>query len=193
MKKEAIREAKAEAVISEEAHAQVVLAQERSMDKKIVLPEDLAECIDNGFDSEIITTEALRKFPALRDMPPRPQVVLGAMALGFSQQYIAKAFGISKQAIGKMQKRYDPHRAYALSPEAKKAFMTRLVESKALDAIGSITQEKLDESSAKDLTVIGKNLNDINMSMNASKHKAKTFSNIDAFLENVEEAEVIEG
>jgi len=120
---------------------------------------------------DVLDSAELSKFPVIKDLEPRIQAQLCAYACGYGTPFIAKMFGISQPAVVKTLNRYDPERMFKIGPDAKKAFITRIVESRMAEAITSITPEKFEASTAKELTGIAKDLATIQANMNQSKHK----------------------
>ena len=148
------------------------------------------------FESDVMALEEISEFPSLRNLSPRDQMIMLATACGYSQQYIAKAYGISQQAIHRVVKKHDPTMSFRITPNAKKAFLTRILEGRTLEALSYITPEKMEVATAKELTDMASKFVNINQSMNQSKHKEVSGSRLDNIMaaieqEGVEEAEIV--
>ena len=120
----------------------------RKRDREVV---QVAEAMGVTLSADIMTLEDLRGFPMLRDMNEKDKAILCLNACGFSQAFIAKAMGVTQQAIFQRLEKCDPERVFSLSPKSKKAFMTRLAESRGLEALAYLSPEKLEDSSANEL------------------------------------------
>mgnify|MGYP003338194640 CR=1 FL=1 len=68
----------------------------RKRDREVV---QVAEAMGVTLSADIMTLEDLRGFPMLRDMNEKDKAILCLNACGFSQAFIAKAMGVTQQAI----------------------------------------------------------------------------------------------
>ena len=141
---------------------------------------------------DVLSLGDLEGFPKLEGMDNRDLAILCLSACGFSQGFIASAIGISQPSVWERMKRSDPNRMFVLSPNAKRAFMTRLAESRGLAALAYITPEKLENSSAKELMGIGKDAVAIAQQLNQSKHREVSASRLDSLMKMVE-SDAIDG
>ncbi len=94
--------------------------------------------------------------PDLSDVPLYAQHILCLLACGWSQKSVAHTVKCEPQTISYYVSRYDPKRAFVLSKEGRRAFLSRLWEARAGEALMAITPQKLDLSSAVDLSNIAR-------------------------------------
>lgn len=151
----------------------------------------VAEALSITFEGDPMSLEEIRNFPTLLDASPKDQGIICMYACGYSQGFIAKSYGMAQPSVWERIQKIDPDGVFKLSPVAKQAFITRLVESRRLDVLGSITQDKLDDSSARELSGIAKDLTMVHQSMNQSKHKEITAGRLDSLIDDVLEAEKV--
>jgi len=109
-----------------------------------------------------------------------------AFACGYGTPFIAKMFGVSQPTIFDIIKRIDPNGMFKLSKDSKKSFLTKLYEARGLEALSSITAEKLEDSSASELARISKTMADAAANLNQSKHKEMTGSRLDMLMDAME-------
>lgn len=156
----------------------------------------ISEALGTVLDAEVLSVADMEGFPQLQNESPKNQMIMCGVACGISQQFIANAFGLAKSSVSKVVNRIDPHGMFKVSKEAKKAFMTQLYESRGMEALMSITAEKLEDSDANQLASIAKKMTDAAQSLNQSKHKELETTKLDQMLSNalaeIGEAEVIE-
>ena len=114
----------------------------------VVLEGELDEKLD--FMPEVVEVDA----PKLSDIPVRVQQILCLLACQFSLNSIAVLAGISKESVKSMVVRYDPQRRFSLSPNERKRFLRDILQSRALEAALHISPEKLEASTAAELSGI---------------------------------------
>ena len=152
----------------------------------------VAEAVGITLQTDVMCLEEVAQFPKLAQETPRNQGIVCALACGYSQGFIAKMFGLAQPTVWEIIQRIDPDGMFKLSPNAKKAFVTRLAEARGMEALSSITPEKLEESSAKELSGIAKDMAALSSSLNTSKHKDLTPSRLDSLIDGALEAERVE-
>ena len=145
---------------------------------------------------DLLTMSEAQRFPDIENIPKRAQIILIAVAAGYGQKYIAEALGIKQPAISQYMKKYDPHGIVRnATEEAQKAFRTQLVHSRMVEALSSITPEKMQSASAGELSNIARNMQTISDNMNQRKHREMPGgldSIIDAMVDEAEYTEVKE-
>ena len=153
------------------------------------------KALEEMMTGDVLGSMELSKFPVIKTLEPRTQAMLCAYACGYGTPFIAKMFDVSQPAVVKMINRHDPDRMFKIGPDAKKAFITRIVESRMAEAITSITPEKFEASTAKELTGIAKDLATIQANMNQSKHKSVDRGRLASLLEasELERIEKLDG
>lgn len=92
--------------------------------------------------------------PKLVDIPEKAQQIFALLACGFSASSIAKLAKCTPGAIRHMIDKYDPKHEFALSPQEKRAFLAKLWEARAGEALLHMTPDKLEEASAVELATI---------------------------------------
>jgi len=147
---------------------------------------DFDELNDIRFSDVVMDSELLDQYPDMRKMTKRQQVVLAAAAMGLGHRAIAAAMGITHEAVGKMLRVIDPDSRVRVSREGKRAFITRMVESRMSESLLAITPEKLNDSTAKELTTIAKNLAGISQTMNQSKHRSVSSGRLTHLMSEIE-------
>ena len=161
----------------------------------------VAECLDITLHSDVMNMRDLADFPDLDSESDKNKLIILATAAGYSQTRIGQAFGVNQNTIWGIVNRIDPNGMFRLSKNAKTAFITRLVESRCVEALSCITTEKLEESSAKELMGIAKDYVSINANLNQSKHQDLGGSHADILMaqieaeqqrDGIEDAEIIE-
>ena len=160
---------------------------------KVVESEELAkpaEALEEMLGGDVLDIEELAKYPEIRGLAPRYQAILCAYACGYATRFIADMVGMKQPNVMKIIDKYDPDRMFKIGPDAKKAFMTRIIESRMAEAITSITPEKLKASSAKELMSITKDGASIVANMNQSKHTAVRPGKLASLLEAVEQERI---
>lgn len=155
------------------------------------LEERLDDVLEGTLSVEMLSSGEMQLFPAIKEAPARDQIIICAAAFGLSQRFIAKEFGISQVMVAKIIKRIDPDGKYRLDPLAKKALQTKIIESRAMEAICAITPEKLEESSASELMNIAAKGMTVTAAMNQTKHKEICSSRLDNMME-IMDADAVE-
>ena len=161
---------------------------------KNIVPEeeDLGETESLMLASDVMSAEDLVNYPKIKGESPRDQGIMCAYACGYGQRYIAKMFGIGQPAVCKIIKRIDPDHTFRVTADAKKAFITRIAESRAVEALSMITYEDLQESSATEKARVADTMLKITQSLNQSKHKELGASMLDSLIDGaIKEAEVV--
>ena len=149
----------------------------------------VAEAMAVTLEGDPMCLEEIHNFPTLLGASPKDQGIICMCACGFSQGFIAKSYGMAQPSVWERIQKIDPQGVFKLSPNAKKAFVTRLAESRGLEALSSITPDKLEASSAKELSGIAKDMVAVSQSLNQSKHKEITSGRLDSLIDDVLEAE----
>lgn len=152
--------------------------------------EKVAAALGVTLQSDVMGVHELAQFPSFQGESPRNQGIMCALACGYSQCFVAKMFGIRQPTVWEIAKRIDPDGMFKLSPNAKKAFITKIAESRGLEALSSITPEKLEDASAKELMGIGKDMVAITSALNQSKHKEIGASRLERLMDVIEEERV---
>ena len=149
--------------------------------------EKILDAMGVTLSADVLSTEEVRDFPMLSGMRERDRAILCLNACGFSQGFIAKAMGMSQPSVWERISVCDPQRMFTLSPKAKKAFMTRLAESRGLEALAYLTPEKLEAAGARELMSIAKDAVSVSQQLNQSKHKELGGTKLDYMLKQIEE------
>ena len=155
------------------------------MSKDIEIIDEYEETNDI-LSGDLLSGEELSKFPSLIGESPKRQIIMLATVCGVSQLFIAKSLGVSQPYIAKVVRECDPHRVLRISKDAKKAFITRMLEGRSTEALFSITPEKLEASTANELMNIAAKGMTISQTMNTSKHKSIGSSRLDSIMEAIE-------
>jgi hypothetical protein len=116
---------------------------------------DVAEVADLG-EFMPASVEVSNDLPDFRDIPTKAQHILSLRALGWSISAIASTFEITPPSIHSCLDRYDPDRRLSFTPEQRKAFISKLWESRVSEALFHITPEKLKAAPARDLAHIAR-------------------------------------
>ena len=109
--------------------------------------------------------------PAFKDMPEAIQQVLCLVSLGFSKAAISRLCKISPKTVAIQLERYDPDRKFQLSKQDKEAILAQMAQGKMGEAILNITQEKLEQSGAKELAVVAKQMAEVAQKMTVKETK----------------------
>ena len=139
-----------------------------------------------------LSEEERQKFPPMKCNSARDEVIMCCIVAGLSQYKIAESFGIAQPTVWKIIKRLDPSGMYKRDKNAKKAMLAGMALQSAAGMQNFITEEKLEDSSAKDLVGMTKQYVDIANNLSESKHKTVGAGRMDAMLEEMEEASVEE-
>ncbi len=86
--------------------------------------------------------------------PPKVQAVLVLKAIGHNQTTIGKMLGITKQAVQGRLSKYDPEGVFALSPATIQKYRAAMHSSLADRALAAVSDKKIEDSSAYQLTMI---------------------------------------
>jgi hypothetical protein len=159
---------------------------------KMELPE--SEEVGNSSQlmaDDIISSQDLVDFPKIKDESPRNQSLMCAYACGYSTRFIAESFNISQPTVFNIIKRIDPTGAFRISPDGKKAFLTRICESRAMEAMGSITPEDYRNSTGVEKARIADISIKISQSLNQTKHKSISVSRLDSIIDSTIEADAV--
>lgn len=174
---------------------------DQNFESRCVPAEDrLAGAVEIVLACDALCAEDLENLPSITGASMKAQGMLAMGAVGYSQGDIAEAYGVSQQAVSDTVRRLDPNGMFRLSPTAKRAFVSKLAEGKALAAIGSIKLSEMKESTPVERARIAKTLTDISQTLNQTKHKEIGGSKLDVLLDSIEkerlskmpEAEIIE-
>ena len=134
---------------------------------------------------DVLTLDDMEGFPGIRDESERNQLIMCAVACGLSQNFIASALGVTQPTINEIIKRIDPDGKFRISPKASKAFITQLYATRGIEALMSITPEKLQASSASELARVSKLMSDAAQNLNATKHREIGGNKMDLLLEQM--------
>ena len=113
---------------------------------------------------------------------------MAATVMGLSQPCIANAFGISQPMVNKIINRLDPLKMYRRDKDAKKALLADLALQSAANAVRYITEEKMQEASAKDLVYMQKQWISMGQELMQSKHREAIPSRLDDIVDELAEA-----
>lgn len=94
--------------------------------------------------------------PSLENIPEKAQQYLALAACGFSYASIARLAGVSPAAVRDSVLRYDPKKQFSLTKNEKSAFLRKLWEARAGEALMFLTPEKLENASASQLASIAR-------------------------------------
>jgi hypothetical protein len=157
------------------------------------VPADFKE-IENIIYSDVpMDSQILEQYPDMKKMTKRQQVILACAAMGLGVRAIAHGLGVTTGTIYTVLAAVDPDNKVRVTDEGRKAFVTRMLESRISESLLAITPEKLADSSAKELTTISKNLATIKASMNQSKHKGSSASRLSALMNEIEHDRIAKG
>ena len=151
------------------------------------LPYELADAKALLLAGDVMGAMDLGAFPDIASEEPRSQAIMCMAACGMSQTYIAKVFDVSQPTINGIIKRIDPNGMFTIDRAGKNAFITKMAQGRTVEAMASITPEKLEESSARELTAIAKDMVSIDQTLNQTKHKEMAGSRLDNLLAEVAE------
>ena len=106
---------------------------------------------------EVLTADALKKFPDLGGLGDRDMLVMMAVAHGFAYRAVAKAMGISASTVMNVVRRIDPCSHYRLDEDGMKAFVAKRARAKTAEALSLISMETMkDECSQVQIVKIAK-------------------------------------
>lgn len=92
--------------------------------------------------------------PKLSDIPEKVQQFLCLRACGFSTSSIAKLAKIDPRTVSGQITKYDPDNKVTLTVKERKAFLAKLWEARATEALLHITPDKMEASDARSLAGI---------------------------------------
>jgi len=118
----------------------------------------LKDVKENVFSEDLESVQVLDKFPELRRLKPRDQLIMTSLALGHSVRYTAEAMGVSKSLVSKVSIRVDPSKRFLLDEDARKAFIGQSARTVAMEAISAVTPEKLNDCSAPAAAKVAKTM-----------------------------------
>ena len=112
-------------------------------------------------ETEVLTQDALNKYPDLEGLCTRDMLIVLAVAHGFSYQAIAKATGSSKATVWRVHKRIDPTGKYRLSEESQKAFIKKRAQAKVSEALSTIQLDDMKDLNPLQSARVAKTLAEI--------------------------------
>lgn len=110
---------------------------------------------------EVMTSEALSKFPDLCGLDSRDLIVMMAVAHGFSYRMIQSATGLAPSTICDIVKRVDPCGRYRLDDDGMKAFVAKRARAKTAEVLGMMDVDRMDECSPVQQAKIAKTLSEV--------------------------------
>jgi len=152
--------------------------------------DKLADALDAH--KEPLTREEIEKFPAIKYLTPRDEVIMACVVMGVSQAKIGQAFGIAQPTVHEIIRRLDPMKMYRRDRNAKKAILADMALQNAAGAQRYITEEKMVESSAKDLVSMQGQWVKIGNDLTQAKHSDAPPSKLDDILQDIESATEVE-
>ncbi len=128
-------------------------------------------------------------------IPDRAAIILSLSAMGFGPVRIGEMVGISKSGVRDYLARYDPKGLCVIGKEDRRALTTKMLQSTAVEALMSITHEKLKESPAKELANIATKCVAAVEKLNLSKEMGGAIraSRVDSMLDALDVIDVGEG
>ena len=148
--------------------------------------ESIVKAADVITQCDALSAEELDLLPELRNISERDHGVLAMIACGYPQADVGAAFGITQQAVHAIIKKIDPNGVYRLTPDAKRAFVSKLAEGRAMSALSMITAKGLSECTPVEKMRIAKMGFEISQSLNQGKHKTTSVGRLDSLLEQIE-------
>ena len=145
----------------------------------------LAEVLGMTLAADVATLDDIKGLPNIEKESPRNQGIMAAVVAGYSQHFIAQMFGVSQPTINEIIRRIDPERMLQPTPEARKAFITKLLQSRAMESLSSITPEKLKDASASECARIAKTCMDVDQTINQTTHKSHSSSKLDMLMDAI--------
>jgi hypothetical protein len=164
----------------EEKQPEVKTGRPKKREREVV---QVAEALGITLSADVMSLDDMKGFPHLDEMDEKDRAILCMNACGFSQGFMARVLGMAQPSVWERLKKADPDGMFTLSAQSKKAFMTRLAESRGLEALAYITPEKLEGSSARELIGIAKDAVGISQQLNQSKHKEVSVSKLDYMID----------
>ena len=126
-----------------------------------VLPDEISkqQLASVGMDrlsDEVLTADALKKFPDLAGLEDRDMLVMMAVAHGFSYRSIAESCGIAIGTVANISRRVDPCGMYRLDQDGMKAFVAKRARAKTSDALSLLTMDEMKDCSQVQIAKIAK-------------------------------------
>lgn len=144
-------------------------------------------------EGDVMCCAEVSQYPDLKSESPRNQAIMCALACGYSTNFVGKMFGVSQSVIWKISHRIDPKGMYRATPAAKKAFICKLAETRCMEALSSITPEKLDASTARELSGIAKDLKSVGEKLVHGRHGTGVKGRLEGLLAMLEADRVVDG
>ena len=111
-----------------------------------------------GVHLQTMSLEEANEYPVIKNLEVKVQQVLALTAFGFSPKTIGKAWGCKGSSIKDIIRKYDPENKFSISKHSKRAFLTKMLEARAAEALAYITPEKLEASNAYALASIAEKM-----------------------------------
>ena len=145
----------------------------------------ISEAMGIQLAADALCIEDLAGFPDIASESKRNQAIMCMVACGFPQSHIAQAFDVAQPTVWEIIHRIDPNGMFKIDPKAKKAFITKMAEGRAMSAIASITYEDLMDLDADKRMNLAQKAMKISQDMNVSKHKDLGGNRMDMLLEQM--------
>lgn len=168
--------------MNEEKQPKTKIGAPAKRDRAVV---EIAEMMGIQLAADALCLEDLDGFPDLANESKRNQGIMACVVAGFPQSHIADAFGIAQPTVWEIIHRIDPDGLFKISPKAKKAFLTKMAEGRAMSAIASISYEDLMELDADKRANVAQKMMKIVQDANVSKHKAMDGGRMDMLLQQM--------
>lgn len=162
----------------------------KNLERKGLEGEELMEGL-SALASDVSQID-LVDFPDVKSMSEVNQIIFSSYIAGYGMSFIARAVGWKQPNVSRLIKKLDPDGRYKMNPEARKAVLTNMLMSKQMEAVSSMTAEKMDEAGLKELSGVVKDCGSVIQNMNQSKHKALTGGRLDNMMKELER-EVLDG
>lgn len=146
---------------------------------------EISEAMGIQLAADALCIEDLAGFPDIASESKRNQAIMCMVACGFPQTHIAQAFGVAQPTIWEIIQRIDPEGMFKIDPKAKKAFITKMAEGRAMSAIASITYEDMLDLDADKRATVAQKLMKISQDLNVSKHKNLGGGRMDMLLDQM--------
>ena len=161
-----------------------------NINAKIPVDGDFEGLDEILYREAVETSLALEKYPDLRKLSKRNQLILVGSAMGMGQRAIGSAVGLSAMQVGRLLSDIDPDQMIRMTDEGRQTFVASIVASRTLDALLCITTEKLEGSSARDLSVIAKNLTSISDVARNQKQLGSSSGQLETLMGEMEHMEM---
>jgi transposase len=122
---------------------------------------ELLRSEDRALADEVLTPEALSKFPDLVGLSDREMLVMMAVAHGMSYRKINSATKIPLGTISNIVNRIDPCGRYRLDDDGMKAFIAKRARAKVAETLSVIDIEKVGECSPVQQAKMAKTLSEV--------------------------------